>query len=77
MEQDTIRQVLEIAIYSGRVMLENGAETYRVEETINRICASQNIHVESFVIPTGILFHITMRQRIIPMFGVFETYTSI
>ena len=54
MEQDTIRQVLEIAIYSGRVMLENGAETYRVEETINRICASQNIHVESFVIPTGI-----------------------
>jgi uncharacterized membrane protein YjjP (DUF1212 family) len=54
MMQDTIRQVLEIAIYSGRIMLENGAETYRVEETINRICASQDIHVESFVIPTGI-----------------------
>ncbi len=54
MEQDIIRQVLEIAIYAGRIMLESGAETYRVEDTMNRICASQNIHVESFVIPTGI-----------------------
>lgn len=49
-----IRQILEIAVDSGKILLENGAETYRVEETINRICASKDIHVESFVVPTGI-----------------------
>jgi len=55
MENKIVREVLEIAIFSGKIMLENGAETYRVEETINRICHSRGISgVESFVIPTGI-----------------------
>lgn len=35
-------------------MLENGAETSRVEDTINRICLSRGIKVENFTIPTGI-----------------------
>jgi uncharacterized membrane protein YjjP (DUF1212 family) len=36
-------------------MLKNGAEIYRVEDTIIRICTSKNIkHVNAFVTPTGI-----------------------
>lgn len=50
-----VKRSLEIAIFAGKLMLENGAETYRVEETINAICKSQGIEkVQNFTIPTGI-----------------------
>lgn len=46
-----------IAGEAGRIMLESGAETYRVEETIVRICHAYNIRfADSFVTPTGIMF---------------------
>ncbi|MBB6214825.1 uncharacterized membrane protein YjjP (DUF1212 family) [Anaerosolibacter carboniphilus] len=49
------RSVLSLAIYAGEIMLKNGAETYRVEDTIVRICKAYDIsNVESFVTPTGI-----------------------
>lgn len=54
MKETYIREVLEVAIFSGRIMLENGAETSRVEDTINRICLSRGLKVENFTIPTGI-----------------------
>ncbi len=53
--KDTTRQVLDIAILAGQIMLENGAETYRVEETIEIICKSRGLtDVHGFTIPTGI-----------------------
>ena len=53
--KDDIRKLLEIAIYAGKLMLENGAETYRVEETINLICKSKGIdRTQNFTIPTAI-----------------------
>lgn len=46
---------VELAVYAGEIMLKNGAETYRVEDTIVRICNMHDIYsVESFVTPTGI-----------------------
>ncbi|KXZ39442.1 Uncharacterized membrane protein YjjP, DUF1212 family [Alkalithermobacter thermoalcaliphilus JW-YL-7 = DSM 7308] len=49
------KDILRIALYAGEIMLKNGAETYRVEDTIDRICKSKNLkHVSSFVTPTGI-----------------------
>lgn len=51
-----INRVIHIAVEAGRIMLENGAETYRVEETIYRICNAYNINeADSFVTPTGIM----------------------
>lgn len=43
-------------MFAGKTMLSNGAETYRVEDTMNRICNSkENIkEVDSFVTQTGI-----------------------
>ena len=35
-----INEILEVASYAGKIMLESGAEAYRVEETMNRICTS-------------------------------------
>lgn len=32
------KKVLILAIYAGEIMMKNGAEVYRVEDTITRIC---------------------------------------
>ncbi|MFA6940355.1 MAG: threonine/serine exporter family protein [Clostridiaceae bacterium] len=46
-----------MAVEAGKIILENGGETYRVEETINLICQAYNIkNADSYVTPTGIMF---------------------
>lgn len=54
--REEVRQLMLLAISAGETMLKNGAETYRVEDTMNRICSSRkNIYnVDSFVTHTGI-----------------------
>lgn len=48
--------IANLAAEAGKIMLENGGETYRVEQTINMICLSYKITtVESFVTPTAII----------------------
>lgn len=48
--------ILHIATLAGKLILENGAETYRAEDTISRICHCYGVdEVESFVTPTGIM----------------------
>jgi len=51
-------ELMEIVMKAGEIMLTSGAEIYRVEETIVRICKSYNIQSESFVLPTGIFISI-------------------
>lgn len=47
-------KILEIAVRTGSLLLMSGAETYRVEETIVRICRSYGLSCNAFVLPTGI-----------------------
>ena len=55
-----VHKILHIATEAGRIILENGGETYRVEETIFRICTAFNVKdCDSFVTPTGIMVSIT------------------
>ncbi|WP_432666427.1 threonine/serine exporter family protein [Wukongibacter baidiensis] len=55
MTENEKKAILRIALYAGEIMLKNGAETYRTEDTINIICKSKELkHVNSFVTPTGI-----------------------
>lgn len=50
------KQILRLALYAGEIMLRNGAETYRVEDTITRICYSRQLnHISAFVTPTVII----------------------
>jgi len=51
MEQE---KILEIAVRAGSILLQNGAETYRVEDTIKRICMSYGLECEPFALPTGV-----------------------
>ncbi|MDK2798666.1 MAG: hypothetical protein PWP27_271 [Clostridiales bacterium] len=49
------RDILKLVTLAGQIMLENGAETYRVEDTIEHICRATNIKsVNTFATPTGI-----------------------
>lgn len=50
------KQILHFAVRAGQIMLQSGAETYRVEDTISRILRSRGFEtVETFVIPTCII----------------------
>jgi len=47
--------LMNFALLTGEIMMENGAETFRVEDTITRILNTSNCQtVEAFVTPTGI-----------------------
>lgn len=49
------REVLEVAMQAGHILLENGAEIFRVEETIDRICKYYGMESGSaFVLSNGI-----------------------
>ena len=48
------RDLMNISLKAGEIMLRSGAEIYRVEETVVRICRSYEVLCESFVLPTGI-----------------------
>lgn len=47
--------VLELALQAGHILLENGAEIFRVEETISRICKYYGVESgNAFVLSNGI-----------------------
>lgn len=49
------KKIIILALLAGEIMMKSGAEIYRVEDTITRICKACNIpYVEVFVTPTGI-----------------------
>lgn len=49
-----LQSVMHIAMEAGEILLCSGAETYRVEESIEKICNSFGYSCETFVMPTGI-----------------------
>ena len=47
--------VLECAMQAGNILLQNGAEIFRVEETITRMCRHYGVESESaFILSNGI-----------------------
>ena len=53
---DEAKKLMTLAINAGKALLRNGAEAYRVEDTMERICSSrENIfNISSFTTQTGI-----------------------
>ncbi|PSL25074.1 uncharacterized membrane protein YjjP (DUF1212 family) [Planomicrobium soli] len=56
--KETRRELaLDCCLLAGRILMENGAETYRVEDTMIRMAISQKMNnSHCFVTPTGIMF---------------------
>lgn len=51
-----IDEIMEVCLTAGRIMLNSGAETYRVEDTMTRIAESFRVEkAHAFVTPTGII----------------------
>ena len=56
-------KVIDVVLIVGRILLEAGAETYRVEDTMNRIAHSYGLHdTYSFVTSTPLSFHSMIEQ---------------
>ena len=50
------KDVLRLATFIGEMMLSNGAETYRIEDSVKRICASRGfMYVNVFLAPSTII----------------------
>ena len=59
MEATKKKLVLKLASLAGELMMKNGAEVTRVEDTIHRICSACGVdHVEIFAVPTGVFVSI-------------------
>lgn len=55
---------MEVCLLAGKIMLQNGGETYRVEDTMNRIaraCALSETH--SYVTPTGVFLSLQGKEK--------------
>ncbi|WP_270941978.1 threonine/serine exporter family protein [Romboutsia lituseburensis] len=54
--QEYKKDVLRLALFLGELMLSNGAETYRVEDSVLRVCRSRGFkHINVFTSPTVII----------------------
>ena len=52
------KKVLEIALSAGQMLVSNGAEAYRVEETIERICKAYNLECECMATAKGVFISV-------------------
>lgn len=61
-----VKDLSNLALFAGIIMLSNGGELYRVEDTMNRICRSkENIkEVDSFIIQTGVFLTLEYKGEI-------------
>ncbi len=72
MEKRSQKRILILAVRAGEIMMKAGAEIYRVEDTIERICKACGMdHVDVFAMPTGIF--VTVDKG----FEADDTYTYI
>lgn len=54
---------IDCLLLAGRIMIESGAETYRVEDTMLRMANSQNMpNAQCYATPTGIIFSLGKTQ---------------
>ena len=63
MNKEYQKKILILALYAGEIMMKSGAEIYRVEDTIVRICKACKVpYVECFATGTGIFLSLDNGQ---------------
>ncbi|MEG0385029.1 MAG: threonine/serine exporter family protein [Solibacillus sp.] len=63
MKYEQSEMAIDCFLLAGRIMMESGAETYRVQDTMLRMARSQNMmDTQSYVTPTGIIFSLGRTQ---------------
>lgn len=62
--KDNIADIMEVCLLAGNIMLTNGGETYRVEDTMIRIAKAYSVRqAYSFVTPTGIFLSLQGKDK--------------
>ncbi|MGN0691433.1 MAG: threonine/serine exporter family protein, partial [Oscillospiraceae bacterium] len=57
-------ELLEIVCYIGKKLTQYGAEVYRVEESVNRICSAYGYTTaEVYAIPSNIVVTVYKKDR--------------
>lgn len=65
-----VKKVVDLALEAGRILLKNGGEIFRVDETITRICNSFHVeYVDTFILSHAIFVSAEN--------GVEEAYTKV
>lgn len=63
MAENSPGRMLEIAGLAAQIILENGAETYRVEDTVLRLCGSYGFHdADVIALSTGVIISVTVPE---------------
>lgn len=69
--------IIDLCLLAGKIMLQSGAETYRVEDTMSRMAASLGFPgAHSYVTPTVIMFT-TSRTEPVKLFRIAERTTDL
>lgn len=56
-KREQIYEIMDVCLLAGKIMLQSGAETYRVEDTMMRMAKAFGVEqTHSYVTPTGIMF---------------------
>lgn len=65
-DREEVKKLLVLATIAGRIMLKSGAEIYRVEDTIIRICKSRKEikYVDAYIVPTGIFISLEYKGEL-------------
>ncbi|MCS7462069.1 threonine/serine exporter family protein [Paenibacillus doosanensis] len=70
--------IAKVCLLAGKIMLQSGGETYRVEDTMIRIAASFGIeNSHSYVTPTGIFFSIDGTEPATQLIRIMERSTDL
>lgn len=60
----TISQVLDVVCLASQIILESGGETYRAEETVERMCKGLGIpKVDVLALPTGLMLTLAVENQ--------------
>lgn len=69
--------ITDLCLLAGKIMLQSGAETYRVEDTMSRMAAALGFPgAHSYVTPTVIMFT-TSRTEPVKLFRIAERTTDL
>ena len=61
-----LNELAKTATFAGVILLENGAETYRVEETMSRICEQYGASVvDAFATPTILIVSFSYHDQLV------------
>ncbi len=78
-----INKLLKFSSDAGKLMLQSGGETYRVEETVSRICQSFDVdEVEVFASPTAVMISISFNgdkavEKLIELKKLYLEYANL